>query len=128
MEAGASIVQFGAIWILWGQINLYRRVNELCSESGELMNGVLENEPPLHALLALLPPRLGTCILFFVDNLFFVVTQLFAIVSFCELLLYRIQVFFSSFAFFFFFLLDFRCCSRISELVSFLIFCSLNQS
>jgi len=71
VEAGASIVQLGAIWILLGQINLYRRVNELCSDSGELeggnaakelMNGVLENEPPLHAWWALLPPPLDVVV------------------------------------------------------------------
>jgi len=71
VEAGASIVQLGVIWILLGQINLYRRVNELCSDRGELeggntaevlMNGVLENEPPLHAWWALLPPPLDVVV------------------------------------------------------------------
>lgn len=71
LDIGASIVQLGVVWILLGQINLYRRVNELCSEIGEveggkaaevLMSGVLDNEPPLHSWWALLPPPLDVVV------------------------------------------------------------------
>jgi len=64
-------VQLGVVWILLGQINLYRRVNELCSERDDveggkaaevLMSGALDNEPPLHAWWALLPPPLDVVV------------------------------------------------------------------
>ena len=43
-----GLISLGAVWILLGQVNLYRRVNELCEES----LGVR----PLHEWWALLPP------------------------------------------------------------------------
>jgi hypothetical protein len=43
-----ALVEFGSAWILLSQINLYKRVNELCEEAGD--------EAPLHAWWALLPP------------------------------------------------------------------------
>ena len=43
-----SVIELGALWILVGQVNLYRRVNELCAES--------LGTRPLHAWWALLPP------------------------------------------------------------------------
>ena len=48
LPGSAAIIEFGALWILVGQVNLYRRVNELCEESC--------GEQPLYAWWALLPP------------------------------------------------------------------------
>ena len=48
LPGGEEIIGLGATWILLGQVNLYRRVNELCRES--------LGEEPLHAWWALLPP------------------------------------------------------------------------
>ena len=45
---GEGIIELGALWILLGQVNLYRRVNELCEES--------LGEPVVYAWWALLPP------------------------------------------------------------------------
>ena len=44
----------GGLWILLGQVNLYRRVNELCTEVGD--------EEPLHPWWALLPPPLDVVV------------------------------------------------------------------
>lgn len=59
------ILQSAAFWILLGQVNLYRRVNELCLEkdlpSNELFEK-LKGEPPLHAWWALLPPPLDVVV------------------------------------------------------------------
>ena len=48
VPGSAALIEFGALWILVGQVNLYRRVNELCDESC--------GEQPLYAWWALLPP------------------------------------------------------------------------
>lgn len=48
------LIEAGAVWILLGQMNLYRRVNELAKERGE--------EPPLHEWWALLPPPLDVIV------------------------------------------------------------------
>ena len=49
-----SCIEAGGIWILLGQINLYRRVNELCEEKF--------GEAPLHSWWALLPPPLDVVV------------------------------------------------------------------
>jgi hypothetical protein len=54
VEGADAIIQAGALWILLGQINLYRRVNELLVERGD--------GPPLHAWWALLPPPLDVVV------------------------------------------------------------------
>ena len=56
VSGGVSEFSFGAgaLWILAGQVNLYRRVNELFEEKGE--------EAPLHAWWALLPPPLDVVV------------------------------------------------------------------
>ena len=56
---GDTIVDAAALWILLGQVNLYRRVNELCREAAEDM-GI--QEPPLHSWWALLPPPLDVVV------------------------------------------------------------------
>lgn len=55
LELGSTIIEAAALWILLGQVNLYRRVNELCEEEMEKLG---LTEPPLHAWWALLPPPL----------------------------------------------------------------------
>ena len=65
---GVSSTAFeaGGAWILGGQINLYRRVNELSMEAfGPSSNAEPENqidEPPLYAWWALLPPPLDVVV------------------------------------------------------------------
>jgi|EP00521_Asterionellopsis_glacialis_P014737 hypothetical protein len=54
---GDLIVDSAALWILLGQVNLYRRVNELCSEKD---SGV--GEEPLYTWWALLPPPLDVVV------------------------------------------------------------------
>ena len=64
---GSNIVlEAAAFWILLGQVNLYRRVNELCLEElaseegngGELSKQLSNGQPPLYAWWAWLPPPL----------------------------------------------------------------------
>lgn len=75
IPGGESILQLAAFWILAGQVNLYRRVNELCFEDEtirkELLSGLTlpgedqdsgEVEPPLHAWWAILPPPLDVVV------------------------------------------------------------------
>jgi len=49
-----NLIEAGALWILIGQVNLYRRVNELLVERGE--------PAPVHAWWALLPPPLDVVV------------------------------------------------------------------
>lgn len=56
IEVGDTIVEAAALWILLGQVNLYRRVNELCSELEEI------GEEPLYSWWALLPPPLDVVV------------------------------------------------------------------
>lgn len=74
VPGGESILQLAGLWILAGQVNLYRRVNELCFEDekirDELLSGLTlpgedqdtEVEPPLYAWWALLPPPLDVVV------------------------------------------------------------------
>jgi hypothetical protein len=48
VEEGEYVIEAGGAWILAGQVNLYRRVNQLYQREGK--------EPPLHAWWAVLPP------------------------------------------------------------------------
>eukprot|EP00277_Geminigera_cryophila_P012907 CAMPEP_0179443326 /NCGR_PEP_ID=MMETSP0799-20121207/26760_1 /TAXON_ID=46947 /ORGANISM="Geminigera cryophila, Strain CCMP2564" /LENGTH=299 /DNA_ID=CAMNT_0021229233 /DNA_START=33 /DNA_END=932 /DNA_ORIENTATION=+ len=48
IEAGEYVIEAGGVWILGGQINLYRRINQLYEKDGQ--------EAPLHAWWAALPP------------------------------------------------------------------------
>jgi hypothetical protein len=59
IPGGESILQSAAFWIIAGQVNLYRRVNELCDE--ERLSLKLQ-EPPLHTWWALLPPPLDVVV------------------------------------------------------------------
>ena len=73
IDGSGIILEAAAFWILIGQVNLYRRVNELCLEQlssegegaeggdgGELSKQLNNGEPPLHSYWAVLPPPLGT--------------------------------------------------------------------
>ena len=55
MPHADALIELGAAWILLGQVNLYKRVNELLAE---LPGG----EPPVHAWWALLPPPLDVVV------------------------------------------------------------------
>lgn len=55
--AADALIDGAALWILLGQVNLYRRVNELCSEEACGLDG-----PPLYAWWALLPPPLDVVV------------------------------------------------------------------
>mmetsp|Transcript_17560 Transcript_17560/g.24759 ORF Transcript_17560/g.24759 Transcript_17560/m.24759 type:complete len:249 (-) Transcript_17560:193-939(-) len=56
---GDTIVESSALWILLGQVNLYRRVNELCKEVSDELG---LDEPPLYTWWALLPPPLDVVV------------------------------------------------------------------
>ena len=55
MPHADALIELGAAWILIGQVNLYKRVNELLAE---LPGG----EPPVYAWWALLPPPLDVVV------------------------------------------------------------------
>jgi hypothetical protein len=59
IPAGDTILQLAGVWILAGQVNLYRRVNELCFEAKEELG---LTEPPLYEWWALLPPPLDVAV------------------------------------------------------------------
>jgi len=56
---GETILQAAGFWILLGQVNLYRRVNELCEEAKDELE---ITEPPLYEWWALLPPPLDVVV------------------------------------------------------------------
>jgi len=62
---GETLLQASGLWILLGQVNLYRRVNELCLEMGgdEITSGSNNDpEPPLYSWWAILPPPLDVVV------------------------------------------------------------------
>ena len=76
VDGSDIVLKAAAFWILAGQVNLYRRVNELCSsdsdvdnddrvisaEMEKLYSDKLNNEPPLYEWWALLPPPLDVVV------------------------------------------------------------------
>ena len=62
IPGGETIVQAAGAWILLGQINLYRRVNELCTESEDIKSKLGLDGPPLFEWWALLPPPLDVVV------------------------------------------------------------------
>ncbi len=60
IPGGETLVDAAGLWILLGQVNLYRRVNELCDEMKEELG--LGDEPPLYTWWALLPPPLDVVV------------------------------------------------------------------
>jgi len=61
IPGGETLVNAAALWILLGQVNLYRRVNELCEEP-EIKEALGLEEPPLYTWWALLPPPLDVVV------------------------------------------------------------------
>ena len=61
IPGGELALQASGLWILLGQVNLYRRVNELCSERTSDL-GLRDGEPPLYEWWALLPPPLDVVV------------------------------------------------------------------
>ena len=59
VPGGELILQAAGAWILLGQVNLYRRVNELCNENSKELG---LSEPPLYSWWALLPPPLDVVV------------------------------------------------------------------
>jgi len=62
IPGGETILQAAGLWILLGQVNLYRRVNELCLENREIQEALEIEEPPLYEWWALLPPPLDVVV------------------------------------------------------------------
>jgi len=59
---GETIVQLSGAWILASQLNLYRRVNEMCTEDEKIRNKLGLEEPPLWEWWALLPPPMDVVV------------------------------------------------------------------
>ncbi|CAE8584894.1 unnamed protein product [Polarella glacialis] len=57
-DVGAFLIAVGSVWILLGQINLYRRVNEIVQEHPSISEG----EPVLWEWWGLLPPPLDVIV------------------------------------------------------------------
>ena len=62
IPGGEFVLQAAGAWILLGQINLYNRVNELCTESEEMKSELRLTEGPLVEWWALLPPPLDVVV------------------------------------------------------------------
>lgn len=62
IPGGETIVSAAGAWILLGQINLYRRVNELCVEEREALGLPKGDGGPLWEWWALLPPPLDVVV------------------------------------------------------------------
>ena len=56
IPGGELLLDAAGAWILLGQINLYKRVNELCTEDEKIMAELGLTEPPLYEWWAVLPP------------------------------------------------------------------------
>mmetsp|Transcript_16435 Transcript_16435/g.20796 ORF Transcript_16435/g.20796 Transcript_16435/m.20796 type:complete len:390 (+) Transcript_16435:50-1219(+) len=61
---GPFLVQLASFWILASQVNLYRRVNELCMEEGvkDKLGLDVDDHGPLYEWWALLPPPLDVVV------------------------------------------------------------------
>jgi hypothetical protein len=62
IPGGGTILNAAALWILLGQVNLYRRVNELCVCEEDVKKELGLEEPPLYGWWALLPPPLDVVV------------------------------------------------------------------
>lgn len=65
LPGGETLLQASALWILAGQVNLYRRVNDLCEEKKDQLGLVKtngNNGRPLYEWWALLPPPLDVVV------------------------------------------------------------------
>ena len=59
LPGGETLIQAASAWILLGQVNLYRRVNELCEEAKDELG---MTEGPLWEWWALLPPPIDVIV------------------------------------------------------------------
>lgn len=62
IPGGEFLVEAAGAWILLGQINLYYRVNELCTESEDMKAELGLTEGPLVEWWAVLPPPLDVVV------------------------------------------------------------------
>ena len=62
IPGGELLIQSAGIWILAGQVNLYKRVNELCTEDDNMKEELGLTDPPLYEWWALLPPPLDVVV------------------------------------------------------------------
>lgn len=62
VPGGELLLEAAGAWILLGQINLYRRVNELCMEDESIQKELGLENPPLHPWWAILPPPLDVIV------------------------------------------------------------------
>ncbi|KAL7502108.1 hypothetical protein ACHAXN_000181 [Cyclotella atomus] len=62
IPGGETIVEAAGVWILLSQINLYRRVNELCTENQDIKSKLGLEGPPLFEWWAVLPPPLDVVV------------------------------------------------------------------
>jgi len=62
IPGGELLLEAAGAWILLGQINLYKRVNELCTEDEKMMAELGLTEPPLYEWWAVLPPPLDVVV------------------------------------------------------------------
>ena len=62
VPGGELLIQSAGIWILAGQVNLYKRVNELCTEDDNMKAELGLTDPPLYEWWALLPPPLDVVV------------------------------------------------------------------
>ncbi|KAL9183668.1 hypothetical protein ACHAXT_004524 [Thalassiosira profunda] len=62
IPGGETLIQAAGAWILLGQINLYKRVNELLMEEDDVKAELGLTEPPLYEWWAVLPPPLDVVV------------------------------------------------------------------
>jgi hypothetical protein len=65
LPGSGLILEAAGLWILLGQVNLYRRVNELCTEDtlpSDELSTKLNGQAPVYAWWALLPPPLDVVV------------------------------------------------------------------
>ena len=62
IPGGEVLLDAAGAWILLGQINLYKRVNELCTEDENMMAELGLTEAPLYEWWAVLPPPIDVIV------------------------------------------------------------------
>jgi len=62
IPGGELLIEAAGAWILLGQVNLYKRVNELCMEEEDIKAELGLTDPPLYEWWALLPPPLDVVV------------------------------------------------------------------
>jgi hypothetical protein len=62
IPGGEILLEAAGAWILLGQLNLYKRVNELCVEDEKMMDQLGISGPPLYEWWAVLPPPIDVIV------------------------------------------------------------------